>query len=58
MAEKSRAEPGAFVGALDQPRNVGKHEVDVAGAHDTEIGMQRRERVVGDFRLGGCDGRE
>ena len=54
VAEEARAEPGAFAGALDQARDVGEHEVDVAGAHDAEVWMQRRERIVGDLRLGGA----
>ena len=54
VAEEARAEPGAFVRALDQARNVGQHEVEARRAHHAEVGMQRGEGVVGDLRLGGA----
>ncbi len=49
------AEAGALVRALDQPGNVGYHELALVNPDDAQIGMQRGERVVGDFRLGGTD---
>ncbi len=58
MAEEARAEARAFVRALDQPRNVGQHEIVVARAHHAEIGMQRGEGVVRDLWLGRRDGSE
>ena len=42
-------EPGAAAGALDQPGNVGDHELAVVGLERPERGLERRERVVGDL---------
>ena len=56
VSQEARAEAGALVRALDQARNVGQHEVEAGRAHDAQVGMQRRERIVGDLRLGGADG--
>src|SRR5690606_17873432 len=61
MAEKARADALALMGALDQAGNVGENEALAAvAAHgdDAEIGMKRRERIVGDLRLGLRDGGE
>ncbi len=42
--------------ALDQSRNVGDDELRVVvDADDTEVGLEGRERVVGDLRLGRRD---
>ena len=49
VAEKAVAEPGAFVGALDQPRDVGDHEAVVVDRHGAELGLERGERIVGDL---------
>ena len=35
-----------------RPGNVGEHELVVLPAHDTEVRLQRRERIVGDLGLG------
>ena len=46
----------ALAGALDQAGDVGDHELGVVvDAHDAEVRLERRERVVGDLRLGGRD---
>ena len=52
MAEETVADAGALMRALDQPGNVGQHEIALADAHHAEIGMERRERIVGDLGLG------
>ena len=53
MAEKPGAETGALARSLDQPGQIGEHEFGlVVDAHDAELRMQGRERVVGDFRPG------
>ncbi len=36
--------------ALDQPGDVGEHELVFTEAHHTEIWHQRRERIIGDLR--------
>ncbi len=38
--------------ALDEAGDVGRHEGGVPGAHDAEVGHQRREGVVGDLGPG------
>ncbi len=58
VAEEARADAGAFARAFDEPGDVGQHEVDFAGAHDAEVGVQRRERIGGDLRLGRAHGGE
>ena len=52
MAKEAGAEPGAFAGPLDQPRQVREHELCIIEPHHPELGMQCGERVVGDFRPG------
>jgi hypothetical protein len=52
VAEEAVAEPGSLVGALDEAGNVGEHELALVDAHHPEPRMQRRERIVGDLRLG------
>ncbi len=44
------AQAAALARALDEPGHVGHGERRVAGGHHTEVGHQRRERVVGDLR--------
>ena len=41
---------GAFGGAFDEARDVGEHEARFAGARHAEGGVERGERIVGDFR--------
>jgi hypothetical protein len=56
---KRSPRPVRFVGALDQAGNIGHARIRVAiDLDDAEIGMQRRERIVGDLRLGGRNGRQ
>ena len=51
VREEVVAEPGAGRGALDQPRDVGQHELAVLGVDRPEHRLQRRERIRGDLRL-------
>src|SRR3989442_4174712 len=50
MAQKLVAEPGAFGGALDQPGDVGDDKAGSARPDHAERGVERGERIVGDFR--------
>jgi hypothetical protein len=52
VTEESVSDSDALMGALDQAGNVGENEFARVDAHDAEIGVQRRERIVGDLRLG------
>ena len=45
------AEAASLGRALDQPGDVGQHELVVLEPHDAEVGHERRERVVRDLRL-------
>jgi hypothetical protein len=58
MAEEAVADADAFMRAFDQAGNVGQHEFARVDARHAEARMQRRERIVGDLRLGGGDGGE
>ena len=49
VAEELVAQPAALARALDQAGHVGHGERGVAGGDHTEVGDQRRERVVGDL---------
>ena len=52
MREELVPEPDALARALDQPRHVGDGQLAPVGRLDrAEHRLQRRERVVGDFRL-------
>ncbi|OIX89349.1 hypothetical protein BFN02_13205 [Staphylococcus equorum] len=53
VAEELEAEPLALAGALDQAGNVGDGVPAVTGLHHSEVGVQCRERVVGDLRTRG-----
>jgi hypothetical protein len=56
VPEEPVAESPAVAGALDQPRDVGDHEVrGVVDAHHAEVRLEGGERVVGDLRPGGRD---
>ena len=50
VGEELVAEPGARARALDQPRDVGEHELALVGLDRAEHRLERRERVVGDLR--------
>ena len=58
VREEVVAEAGALAGALDQPRDVGEHELAVVGLERAEHGLERRERVGGDLRLRAGHARE
>ena len=51
VGEEVVAEAGAGARALDQPGDVGDHELAVGGLERAEVRLQRRERVAGDLRL-------
>ena len=52
MAEETQAYALAFVGALDDPRNVGDDEGEVVTVADyAEVGLEGREGVAGDLGL-------
>ena len=55
-ARKSWPEPGALVGALDQARDVGDHELAVVAVERAEHRLERRERVGGDLRRARASG--
>ena len=46
------AEPGAGARALDQPRDVGDHELPIAELERAERRLERGERIAGDLRMG------
>ena len=50
VREEVVAEPGALARALDQPGDVGDHELAVVELERAEHRLERRERVVGDLR--------
>src|SRR5258708_3576993 len=54
VAEEAVTQSRAFVGALDQARNIGEYELAAVDLDHAELGMQRREWVVGNLRLGGA----
>ncbi len=57
VAQEAVAEPGAAVRALDQARHVHHHErLFRAQPNDTELRLERRERIVGNLRPRGRDG--
>src|SRR5262245_36418933 len=58
VAEETVAESRAFMRALDQARNIREYELAAVDLDHAELGMQRRERVVGDLRLGRAHRRE
>ena len=52
VAQELQAETLALARAGDEARDVGDREAARAGRDDTEVGDERRERVVGDLGLG------
>jgi hypothetical protein len=58
MAKEAIADPNALMRALDQAGNISDDELAGIDAGNAEIGMQRRERIVGDLRLGRRDCRQ
>ena len=56
VAQELQSEPLAFAGALDETGHVGDGIAGVARLHNTEVRMQRGERVVRNFRLSRRDG--
>ena len=51
VGEEVVAEAGAARRALDQPGDVGDHDLALLGLDRAEDRLERRERVVGDLRL-------
>src|SRR5579871_5127775 len=58
MAQEAVPEPGPLMGTLDQTRDVREHESAVVPRDNAELGVQRCERIVRDFRLGGAHARQ
>ena len=58
VREEVVAEAGAGARALDQPGDVGDHELALVGFEHPENRRERRERVVGDLRRGAREARE
>ena len=59
VAKERLAQPLALMGALDEPRDVGRDErAAVPGAHDAEVGDERREGIVRDLRPRGAHARD
>src|ERR1035437_1021974 len=52
------AQPGACSRALDQPRDVGDHQLAVFGSERTQHRLERGERIVGDLWVGARQPRE
>ena len=53
MAQKLITETLALARTFDDARNVSNHELcRVVQAHDTEMWLECRERIIGDLRLG------
>ena len=50
VREEVVPEAGALARALDQPWDVGQHELAVPGVDRAEHRLERRERIVGDLR--------
>ena len=57
MAQKVQAQPTTLGGTRDQAGDVGNGVGVLTGGHHAEVGHQRGEWVVGDFRLGRRDRR-
>ena len=57
MAEETVADADPHMRPLDQAGDVCQHEFAAVDAGDTQTGMQRRERIVGDLRLRRRQGR-
>src|SRR3990172_850146 len=58
MAEESMTQALPVGSALDEPWNVGEHELAIVYLDDTQIRLDRCERIVGDLRPRGrnpCD---
>ena len=51
MAEELVAQTVAGVRALDQSGNVGHDEIVLRRDHGSQIGILRRERIIGDFGM-------
>src|SRR5690606_15410361 len=58
VPQESRAETSACMSALDEPRYVRQHEIDIARTHDAQVWMQRRKRIIRDLWFGGADFRQ
>ena len=52
MAEESLPQPRALRGTLDESRDVRKHDASGIAFGNAQLGVQRRERIVGDLRMG------
>src|SRR5207245_9202560 len=51
-AEESLPQPRALRGTLDESRDVGKHDASGVPFGNPQLGVQRREWIVGNLRTG------
>ena len=57
MAEETITDPGTFMRAFDQARNIGNDEARIGSKVDhPQVRVQRCERIGGDFRVRAADG--
>src|SRR5690242_19597799 len=52
MPEKASTDAGPLARSFDQSGKIRQDKFVVVPPNDAELGLQRRERVVGDFRPG------
>ena len=52
MAEEAITQTMAFMRAFDETGNISHHKFTRINAHNTQIGMQGRERIISDLWLG------
>src|SRR5579875_2095407 len=59
VSQETIAQPGPFVSAFDQPRDIDHDERGlIVDPNDAQVGLEGRERIVGDLRAGRRDDRE
>src|SRR5439155_14388229 len=58
VTQEPVAQAAPLAGALDEAGDVGDDELAVAPTDDTQVGLERGERVVGDPRTSGRDRRD
>ena len=54
VTEETVTEADAFMRPLDQAGNIGEHEFAPVASNYAKLRLQRRERIIGDLRLGGA----
>jgi hypothetical protein len=58
VSQKLRTQAASFMRPLDQTGNIGQHKRTITGLHNTQIRLQRGERIICDFRLRGGETRD